>query len=93
MREIEHILTDIVFVHHGRTHLAMAMDELPRHFVKLISKPDTPIPHEAIATKSTLAGVESIFKDVSGDELTQFGEVSTPNLAELFVAVVEGHHA
>ena len=93
VREIEHMLTDIVFVHHGRTCLAMPMDELPQRYAKLTSKSGTTVPHEAIATKSALAGTESIFKDVAREELAQFGEVSTPNLAELFVAVVEGHHA
>ena len=93
VREIEHILTDVVFIHHGRTCLTLTMDELPLKYAKLVSKPDTAIPQQALSTKSTIAGVESIFKGVERDELAGLGEVSTPNLAELFVAVVEETHA
>jgi ABC-2 type transport system ATP-binding protein len=93
VREIEHILTDVVFVHQGRTALALAMDEVAEQFVKVVSMPDVDIPHTPIVRKPTLAGIESIFRGTSSAALEDFGEVSTPNLAELFVAVVEGQHA
>lgn len=93
VREIEHILTDVVFVHRGRARLALDMQELPVRFTKLVSAPDATVPEGPMTRKATLAGVESIYADVDRDDLRQYGEVTTPNLAELFVAVVEESHA
>ncbi len=90
VREIEHILTDVVFIDHGRTCLTLAMDALPDEFVKLTSSEHDPIPPGALHSRRTLAGTESIYRGVPRHELEGVGEVGTPNLAELFVAVVEG---
>ncbi|XOV82622.1 MAG: ABC transporter ATP-binding protein [bacterium] len=92
VREVEHILTDVVFIHRGKACLSLAMEDLPATYFKLISAPNQPVPPGALQTRPTLAGVESIYSSVGTAELQQYGEVSTPNLAELFVAVVESQH-
>ena len=90
VREIEHILTDVVFIHHGKACLSLAMDRIGEEYVKLVSAEHTSLPRQPIYTHRTLAGVESIFQGVDPAQLESLGELATPNLAELFVAVVEG---
>lgn len=90
VREIEHILTDVVFIHRGRACLSMAMEEIGEQYVKLVCSEQTALPAAPIHSHRTLAGVESIFHGVDAAQLAPLGDVSTPNLAELFVAVVTG---
>lgn len=92
VREVEHILTDVVFIHRGKACLSLAMDDLPDQFFKLTSAPNQTLPPGALQTRPTLAGTESIYNNLGKAELQPYGEVSTPNLAELFVAVVESQH-
>jgi ABC-2 type transport system ATP-binding protein len=92
VREVEHILTDVVFIHRGKACLSLAMDDLPDKFFKLTSAPNQTLPPGALQTRATLAGTESIYNNTGKAELQPYGEVSTPNLAELFVAVVESQH-
>lgn len=90
VREVEHILTDVVFIHHGKACMKLAMEDLPTTFFKLTSASGVEVPPGALQTRPTLAGNESIYNNTTDLQLQNFGEVSTPNLAELFVAVVEG---
>jgi ABC-2 type transport system ATP-binding protein len=92
VREVEHILTDVVFIHRGKACLSLAMDDLPDQFFKLTSAPNQALPPGALQTRPTLAGTESIYNTLGKAELQPYGEVTTPNLAELFVAVVESQH-
>lgn len=92
VREVEHILTDVVFIHHGKACLTLAMDDLPSTYFKLTSAAGVDVPPGALQTRSTLAGNESIYANMTKMQLQDFGDVSTPNLAELFVAVVEAQH-
>lgn len=89
VREIEHLLTDVVFIDQGRARLTLSMNDLEDQFVKLTSSEANDVPtHQPLASKKTLHGMESIFQGVSAESLQAFGDTSTPNLAELFVAVV-----
>lgn len=92
VREIEHILTDVVFIHRGKARLTLAMDAIAEQYVKLVASEHTQLPSAPLFTRRTLAGNESIFHGVERDVLQELGDLSTPNLAELFVAVVEGNH-
>ena len=91
VREIEHILTDVVFIHEGRNVLNITMDSLVDEFSKLT------VPHaeaaairslEPLSEKQTLQGTEFIFRGKDRQALALRGEISTPNLPELFIAVM-----
>jgi len=88
VREIEHILTDVVFIHKGRACLSLATDQIASEFIKLTSPEHASVPGQPLHSRPTLAGRESIYRGVPRDDLAKFGDLSTPNLAELFVAVV-----
>jgi len=91
VREIEHILTDVIFIHKGRTCLSLEMSEIASQYTKLTASESTTLPVEPILRHQTLAGMEFIFAGVDRSLLEELGEVATPNLAELFVAIVEGN--
>lgn len=93
VREIEHLLTDVVFINHGKNVLDIETSALEDRFTKLIAEPaaaDAARRHAPLSELQTLQGVEFIFDGVSRSTLQELGAVHTPNLAELFVAVVGG---
>jgi ABC-2 type transport system ATP-binding protein len=93
VREIEHLLTDVVFINHGRNVLDIETSALEHRFTKLVTDPAQADKARALAPLSelkTLQGVEFIFDGVDRAELETLGSLATPNLAELFVAVVGG---
>ena len=94
VREIEHLLTDVVFIHQGRAHLSLSMENLRDEFVKLQRPAGSATPNQhALYQRQSINGFEEIYRNVPAAELGAYGEVSTPNLAEIFVGVIEGSHA
>lgn len=91
VREIEHLLTDVVFIHRGRQILSADMESIGNDFAKLLVTPDNAPAAQALQPLSeqpTLKGIEYIFRDRNIDELKPLGDLTRPNLAELFVALL-----
>lgn len=88
VREIEHILTDVAFIHRGRVALNLSMEAVSQTYTKLVTSADVSLPGKPIASKRTPRGMEYVFDSIDRDLIQDLGEVSTPNLAELFVAVM-----
>ena len=93
VEEIEHILTDVVFIDHGRAVLAEPMDTLGERYCQLLARRE----HlEAARALGPLSEAESfgrhalIFEDVPHDRLAPLGELRTPSISDLFVAKVGG---
>ena len=65
VREIEHILTDVVFIHRGKACLSLTMDELNEQFCKLTVGQES-VPEiralAPIAERKTLQGTEFVFR-------------------------------
>jgi len=95
IEEIEHILTDLLFIDHGRFVLDMPISEIGDHFTQVVVDPDRidearrlqPI-HETIEMKQTVM----MFEDVEREVLARLGEARTPHLSDLFVACIKGDH-
>ncbi|BAO43812.1 ABC transporter ATP-binding protein [Thiolapillus brandeum] len=93
IEEIEHILSDVLFINRGHLLLNMPVEEIATHYVQLRVAPDRlqaarqlqPIHEIRQLDESVL-----IYEDVARDRLQDLGQLSTPNLADLFVAKVEG---
>ncbi len=88
VREIEHILTDVVFIHKGKARMTRSMAAVSESFAKLTTSAEVSLPAKPISTRRSLGGTEHIFDGVDRALLADLGELSTPNLAELFVAIV-----
>jgi ABC-2 type transport system ATP-binding protein len=91
VEEIQHVLTDLMFINHGRIVLACTMDELESRYFEVAVNPDRlsaaralkPIHERQFLGRSIL-----IFDQVDRQQLAALGEVRTPNIADLFVAVM-----
>jgi ABC-2 type transport system ATP-binding protein len=87
--EIEHILTDVVFLDQGRVVLDVSMEAYESRFAELLASP------EQVATARSLGPIHErqlfgrsilIFEGVDRERLAPLGEVRTPGLADVFVA-------
>ncbi|MEZ5558953.1 MAG: ABC transporter ATP-binding protein [Pseudomonadales bacterium] len=91
VREIEHLLTDVVFIHHGRAVLQAPMDDLAARFLRLGVGPGEAAAARAlgpISERHSLNGIEMVFDGRARSELEPLGPVATPTLPELFVALL-----
>jgi ABC-2 type transport system ATP-binding protein len=93
VEEIENILTDVIFIGHGRVVLDLPMDSIADRFTQLS------ISSERLAEARALGPIhehESIgrsllyFENVDRKRLAALGDVRTPGLADLFVAKLSG---
>jgi ABC-2 type transport system ATP-binding protein len=93
VEEIEHLLTDVMFINDGRIVLQAGMDALPEHFVELMTSGENaerarqfkPIFERDVFGKKVLT-----FEGVGRDQLRGLGELRTPAIADLFVAKIKG---
>ncbi len=93
VEEIENLLTDVMFINDGRIILDASMEELPEQFAELMTSGDSadearklkPIFEREVFGKNILT-----FDGVQREKLSEFGDVRTPNIADLFVAKIKG---
>lgn len=93
VEEIQNLLTDVMFINDGRLVLNASMEALPDRYVELLVSAEgaerarefKPIFEREVFGKKVLT-----FEDVNRDKLKDFGELRTPDIADLFVAKVKG---
>jgi ABC-2 type transport system ATP-binding protein len=95
IEEIEHILTDIMIIDKGKIVINMPIDEIGVHFTQL--KTAKEFAEQArqlnpVFEKDLLHEAVMIFENTNVDRLKELGEVTTPHLADLFVAAIKGTH-
>ncbi|MEJ8566657.1 ABC transporter ATP-binding protein [Elongatibacter sediminis] len=96
VEEVEHILTDLVFIADGRLALNCSMEEVQARYVELMV---TPADLEAARSQGPIHEREMfgrhilLFVDADRERLAQLGELHTPSVADLFVATLSGGEA
>jgi ABC-2 type transport system ATP-binding protein len=96
VEEVEHILTDLLFIDRGRIVLDATMDEVEKRYAQVSVRPEhvaAARTHEPIAERQGLGRTHMLFHDVPRAELDRLGEVGAPSVADLFVAVIQGARA
>ncbi|MCX7557294.1 ABC transporter ATP-binding protein [Xanthomonadaceae bacterium JHOS43] len=96
VEEIEHILTDILFVRAGKIALAATMDEVAERFTEVMVSPEHAAAARALGPldERTVFGKSIfLFDGISRPRLAELGELRTPNVADLFVATMKGTYA
>jgi len=91
VEEVQHILTDLMFINRGRIVLNCSMEEFERRYLEVMVHPEQlaaaralkPIQERHVLGRSTL-----LFDQVDRQQLVGFGEVHTPSIADVFVAVM-----
>jgi ABC-2 type transport system ATP-binding protein len=93
VEEVEHILTDLVFIQDGKIALDASMDEVERRYVELMVRPE--MAEQARGLKPLyereLFGRHIFLYDgADREQLASLGEIHTPSVADLFVATMKG---
>lgn len=93
VEEVEHILTDLVFIQEGKIALDATMEEVQERYTELMVSKDIaaqarelkPIYERELFGKHIF-----LFEGVDSAQLADLGELHTPNVADLFVAKMNG---
>jgi ABC-2 type transport system ATP-binding protein len=91
VEEIEHLLTDLIFIDRGRIVLACSMEELESRYVEVAVNPDKVAAARSlkpINERQRLGRSVLLFDGVDRQQLAGLGELRTPSIADLFVAVI-----
>jgi ABC-2 type transport system ATP-binding protein len=90
--EIEFMLSDIMFIRDGELILHMQMETVSGKFTQVIVRPEqveAANAHGPIYSETRFGMTAMVFDGVPRDTLAQYGEVSTPTLSDLFVALMQ----
>jgi len=93
VEEIEHILSDLIFIKDGRIALNASMDEVQQSYIELMVPPDRAAEareYQPINERELFGRHIFLFKDTNRAELKELGELRTPGVADLFVAIMNG---
>jgi ABC-2 type transport system ATP-binding protein len=92
--EIQHVLTDVMFIDRGRIVFARSMEEVEARYREVMVNPDKLVAARALKPIQERQGFGRsilLFEDVDRQQLAALGEVRTPSIADLFVAVMSNH--
>jgi ABC-2 type transport system ATP-binding protein len=91
VEEVEHVLTDVMFIDRGRIVFNRTTEEVESRYLELLVNPDRAAEGRAlkpIYERQGLGRSILLFDGVDREQLAALGEVRTPSLADLFVAVM-----
>jgi ABC-2 type transport system ATP-binding protein len=91
VEEMEHVLTDVIFMDRGRIVFKSSMEEVELRYLEVLARPDQvaqaralkPIHERQVLGRSVL-----LFDHVAREQAAEFGEVRTPSITDLFVALM-----
>jgi ABC-2 type transport system ATP-binding protein len=91
VEEIQDILTDVMFVHHGRAVLDCSMEDFEARYAEVAVRPDQASAARALGPmreRQVLGRSIMLFDGADRQRLAALGDVRTPSLADLFVALL-----
>jgi ABC-2 type transport system ATP-binding protein len=95
VEEIQHVLTDVMFIDRGRIVFNCTMDELESRYLELMVHPERVAAARALKPmheRQLFDRTILLFDAVDRRQLDALGDVRTPSIADVFVAVM-GHQA
>jgi ABC-2 type transport system ATP-binding protein len=95
VEEVEHILSDLMFIRDGKIVLSASMEDLGERYVEVMVEPGQmnaanalqPIDKRTVFGKSVM-----LFDGVPRSQLAVLGETRNPSIADLFVATMKGSY-
>jgi ABC-2 type transport system ATP-binding protein len=91
VEEIEHVLTDVMFIHRGRIVFNRSVEELESQYLEVSVRPEQVAAAQALKPmyqREVLGRSILLFDHVDRQQLAALGEVRTAGIVDLFVAVV-----
>ena len=91
VEEIQDVLTDLMFINHGRIVLECSMEEFESRYLEVMVNPEhlttaralKPLHERPVFGRSVL-----LFDGANREQVAALGEVRRPSIADLFVAVM-----
>jgi len=96
VEEVENLLTDVLFINHGRIVLDSSIDDLPNRFVQLIATNDSREAARGLGPlheRDVFGRPVFVFEGRDRADFAGLGEIRTPSVADLFVAKMTGSAA
>ncbi|MBC7454298.1 MAG: ABC transporter ATP-binding protein [Massilia sp.] len=93
VEEVEHILTDLIFIRDGKIVLAASMDDVGERYTEVM------VPHDKVEAANALQPIDQrsvfgksvmLFDGVPKSTLAFLGETRNISVADLFVATMKG---
>jgi ABC-2 type transport system ATP-binding protein len=101
VEEVEHILTDLMFIREGKIVLAASMEEIGERYTEVMVPADkvgaanalAPIDQRTVFGKAVMLFDSARPGGATRSQLAQLGETRNPSVADLFVATMKGTYA
>lgn len=94
VEEIEHVLTDVMFMNRGRIVFNCSMEEFESRYAEVMVHPEHLAAAQALNPmheRRQFGRSILLFDHVDRLQLAAIGDVRTPSIAEVFVAVMDNH--
>jgi len=91
VEEIQDVLTDLMFIDRGRIVFECSMEAVEGRYLEVMVNPDNVAAAKALAPiheRQVFGRSILLFDGVHRDQLVALGDVRTPSIADLFVAVM-----
>jgi ABC-2 type transport system ATP-binding protein len=91
VEEIQDVLTDVMFIDRGRIVLESSMEEFESRYTEVMVRPEHVAAARALGPINERQGFGRtilLFDRADREQLAALGEVRTPSIADLFVAVM-----
>jgi ABC-2 type transport system ATP-binding protein len=98
VEDVQHVLTDLMFINRGRIVLNCSMEEFESRYLEVTVRPEQvtaaralkPIHERQVLGRSILLFDRDTNQQIDRQQVAVFGDVRTPSIADLFVAVMGG---
>jgi ABC-2 type transport system ATP-binding protein len=93
VEEVEHILSDLIFIQDGRIALNCSMEDVQERYIELMVAPDkAEMARELkpLYERELFGRHIFLFENADREQLGALGELHTPSVADLFVATMNG---
>jgi ABC-2 type transport system ATP-binding protein len=91
VEEVQHVLTDVMFINRGRIVFACSMEEFESRYLEVMVNSEHVAAARALKPmheRQVLGRSILLFDAVDRQQLVALGDVRTPSIADLFVAVM-----
>jgi len=89
--EIQHILTDVMFLDRGRIVFNRSMEEVESRYLEVMVRPEQVAAARALKPmheRQAIGRSVLLFDSVDRQKLAALGDLRTPSIADLFVAII-----
>ena len=94
VEEVENILTDLMFINRGRIVFESSMEDIETRYLEVTVHPEKVAAARALKPlheRQAIGRSVLLFDDADRRQLATLGDIRTPSIADLFVAVMSNH--